>query len=960
MKIYAHSVDPKKYPAFDKRPNRVVTREALGDEIQFTSARYFPHTLDYKQLLDIDKTIKQYTEDYDIGKGFWLNWTTKYADNFPELVEKIAAAGAYLYGFWGIAPGIREDQNLRDYGYFSIPKEWHGLMQEVLGDHFLGYDIGETDGWYIGGYVSREDNAAGPKTRLGQYKAFEEYFEEIADNFYNKCTILCALTTVHYFARQGYAMMLNCESAQSLPNPQMWYGFLRGASKQYGILCGGNVSVWNRWGYKTYESSGGTAPTARGPEEGTSLSLMKRLMYTEYMYGCEMFGFEQTWFTDDNEEMYRKKLPSSTENVPIFGKLSPLGHINQYANRLIKKIGRPGVMYTPVAVVADAFTGWLPPRHLYTRKLYQAWGNIPYAAGDWQMNALFNMLYPGYADAGFYQDERGFLSATPYGEITDVLLSDVSGAVLGRYDTALVVNGTHLTYELYDKLRTFVENGGHTVVFADTVAQYEAALKQYDKDYTAFFGISRLGDWVEMGGAAVTYGGQVYPADGLRVLSAQLTADAQVVAAAGEQPVIITTPHGEGSVTVILAQDGLQEKDTLTDLTNTVEMSVGIPYDFAAFIKAYLGDLFTPYTLVKTSNEALQYVVTVKDEKTLRVLVNNNTSTAQAYDLLGDIAAVKEISLADGSPEMVGYYPMNHTVDNDTVLGKGSHTIPALDVQLFEVTLKKPLTLADEVNPAAPARKCGVKMPADVRSVKDFLLENPTFDQYFDTVLVDGEYFERASEEQVQRDARYLRLKNVKVSVDLTSLCNHFPDFNFETVFPEWQEKSYKRLDTILDRLFLCPADTVFVTLTRNGTSTVDALKEDLKAVWTHVQRRCKAYGVRTAFINRPVLLSTDKMLELAAQVPELDWALNVGGALCGGADLQELAQRAPAAVVLNAPVKDVMGQLYNSAATLYDSPYGEDNRHVVQTTDGDVYLGGTYANWNEIYADYKLIFGEE
>ena len=239
-------------------------------------------------------------------------------------------------------------------------------------------------------------------------------------------------------------------------------------------------------------------------------------------------------------------------------------------------------------------------------------------------------------------------------------------------------------------------------------------------------------------------------------------------------------------------------------------------------------------------------------------------------------------------------------------------------------------------------------------------MENPTFDQYFDTVLVDGEYFERVSERQAQRDARYLRLKNVKVAVDLTSLCNHFPDFNFETAFPEWQEGSYQRLDTILDRLFLCPADTVFVTLTRNGTSTMDALKEDLKAFWAHVQRRCKAYGVRTAFINRPVLFSTDGMLELAAQVPELEWALNVGGAICADADAEELAQRGPAAVVLNAPVKDTVGQLYNSAAPLYNSPYGEINRRVVQATDGDVYLGGTYADWDEIYADYKLVFGEE
>ncbi|MBQ8752351.1 MAG: hypothetical protein IJZ13_04525 [Clostridia bacterium] len=928
----------------------MVTREALGDEIQFTSSRYIKHTLDYKQLLEIDETLRQYTEEYDIGKCFWLNWTTKLADNVDELVYKLAERGLYLHGFWGLAPGIREDPSLRDYGYFTIPEELHGLLQEVLGDHFLGYDIGETDGWYIGGYVSREDNAAGPKNRLAQYKSFANYFDGIARRYYDKITLLCALTTVHYFARQGYTMLLSCESAQSLPNPQMWYGFLRGASKQYGILCGGNVSVWNRWGYKTYESSGGTAPTARGPEEGTSPSLLRRLLYTEYMYGCEVLGFEQTWFTDDNEEMYRKKLPSSTENVPIFGKLSPLGHINQYANRLFKDIGRPGVLHTPVALVADAFCGWLPPRHLYTRKLYQAWGNIPYGSGDWQMNALFELLYPGYADAGFYQDERGFLSRTPYGEITDVLLSDVSGAVLERYELALLVNGTRLTYELYDKLCTFVEQGGHAVVFADTVDTYAATLKHFDKDALAFFGISR-------------FAGELTTADGVAVLTADLLPDAAVEVVEGGTPLIVTTRHGAGRVTVIMAKDGLVAGDTDTGITNTVEMSVSIPYDLAPFIKTWLDGQLATYPLVSTTNGALQCVVTVRDATTLRVLVNNNTSTAQAFDLVdgaATIATVELISLEDGSPSMVGYYPMNHTVDNATVLGSGSRTISALDVQLYEVTLRQPLELAGERNPAPRTGKTGVRMPVGCASIKDFLLETPTFDQYFDTLLVDGEYFERASEEQVERDARYLRLKGLRVSVDLTSLCNHFPDFNFETVYPEWQEQSYKRLDTVLDRFFRCPGDTVFVTLTRNGTSTMDALKADLQDFWAHVARRCKANGAQAAFLNRPILLKTETMLDLAAQVDGLAWALNVGGALCQDADPESLLSRAPAAVVLNAPVKDVLGQLYNSAAPLFISDYAAVNRQVAQATDAAVYLGSTYEKWDEIYADYRLVFGEE
>ncbi len=947
MSIYAHYVDPKKYPAFDKRQHHVVTQETLGDEIQFTSSRYIKHTLDYKQLLEIDETLKQYTEDYDIGKCFWLNWTTKLADNVDELIRKLAEKNLYLHGFWGLAPGIREDPSIRDYGYFAIPEELHQLLQAELGDHFLGYDIGETDGWYIGGYVSREDNAAGPKTRLGQYKAFEAYFEEIAHHFYDKMTILCALTTIHYFAREGYAMLLSCESAQSLPNPQMWYGFLRGASKQYGILCGGNVSVWNRWGYKTYESSGGTPPTARGAEIGTSLSLLKRLLYCEYMYNCEVLGFEQTWFTDDNEEMYRKKLPSSTENVPIYGKLSPLGHINQYANRLFKRIGRPGVMYTPVAIIADAFCGWLPPRHLYTRKLYQAWGNIPYGTGDWQMNALFELLYPGYADAGFYLDERGFLARTPYGEIADVLLSDVDRAVLSRYSMALLVSGTTLTYELYDKLQAFTAGGGHVVLFADTVQQAAEKLAKYDEKCTEFFGVKAFTGKTVAGGHTL--------------LTADL-GDVQVEAAIDGVPAIVTRDTGAGQVTLILAQDGLQVKDTAKDITNTVEQSVVMPYDFADFIKTYLDRCLTPYSLVKTSNGELQHIVTVKDEHTLRLLVVNNTYTAQAYDIESAVGgiSVEEISLEDGSREMVGFYPDGLTADNDTVGGSGSRVIPALGVQLFEITLADALSLAQESYPARQQRKTGVRMPADCPSIKDFLLETPSFDQYFDCVLVDGEYFERADKAQIEKDAAYLKLKDIKVSLDLTSLSNHFPGLAFEDAYPERREESYARLDAILDKFFCFHTESVFVTLIRSGAGTVDELKASLQKYWAYVVRRCEPHGTHVVFQNRPILFKTESMYNLAEAVPGVEMALHVGAALCAEADCDAvLSERDVKHLLLSAPVVDVLGQRYNSALPVAGSGFEAENVALVQkAAEATVYLGGTYADWDDIYADYKLVFG--
>lgn len=55
----------------------------------------------------------------------------------------------------------------------------------------------------------------------------------------------------HYFAHTGLYSLLGSESAQGLPNDQLYYSFLRGAAKQYGNLWWASASIFNRWGQKS-------------------------------------------------------------------------------------------------------------------------------------------------------------------------------------------------------------------------------------------------------------------------------------------------------------------------------------------------------------------------------------------------------------------------------------------------------------------------------------------------------------------------------------------------------------------------------------------------------------------------------------------------------------------------------------------------------------------------------------
>jgi len=66
----------------------------------------------------------------------------------------------------------------------------------------------------------------------------------------NHLSTVVSLCFGHYFLKECNQVLIGAETAQALPNSQIYNSFIRGAGKQYGILWFGNVSVFNRWGYK--------------------------------------------------------------------------------------------------------------------------------------------------------------------------------------------------------------------------------------------------------------------------------------------------------------------------------------------------------------------------------------------------------------------------------------------------------------------------------------------------------------------------------------------------------------------------------------------------------------------------------------------------------------------------------------------------------------------------------------
>ena len=329
IRIYSYPMDPRLHPDDNRRrvkPPDIIT---FNNRIQFMALRSLDG--DYKKLLD------QYTLKYGLGNIIWPSYPLIYRNDLPEVVQELKRRDLYLFDIWGFVPGSGPG------GYwqqFVVPDNTLELFEKELGDHWLGMDNGEQDGRYVGGYASQMHLSGGSKEE--QYLNFQNHFQGLTDRLGNKMATLVSLNFGHYFLKEGIYTMIGAETAQGLPNTQIYYSFIRGAGKQYGVPWFGNASVWNRWGWKNYS---GVTDYNGGDTRGTSLSLLKRLIYSHIMYNCVAVGFESSFLNDKDE-------------------LSPVGKIQQSANRWVSKNGNPGNLYTPVAVMLDFFSGWSFPRHL--------------------------------------------------------------------------------------------------------------------------------------------------------------------------------------------------------------------------------------------------------------------------------------------------------------------------------------------------------------------------------------------------------------------------------------------------------------------------------------------------------------------------------------------------------------------------------------------------------------------
>ena len=439
-------VVPEEHPRYAQSDPKPVTRATLGYELHCTGARSIdPNTLD------------QFHKHYDFGDVCWPHigicpQRRDYAKDedyraalarMEQQLEEVRRRGLYVFDIWGYVPF---DNNYPA----RIAPEHREILSRVMGDRFLGFDNGEQDGRYIGGY------AAGGKhtNRREGWDDFVRWDEQICRDSQNYMNATGSLNFSHYYGERD-CRTLGLETAQGLPSDTLMFAFLRGAGKQYGRLLTQATSIWNRFGYNIYSGrkTEGAGGYGYGPNKGCSLSLHKRLFLSSYLQGHSIVGSETSQFTAD-------QLPSGAPE------LSPLGRQHVELNAWFKKHPDRGVMFTPVALMLDFHNGWNMPRHLYRGDLYKIWGKFPYEKGDYLIDGLFRTIWPGYEDCSYLRNERGFLTPTPYGDIFDVITNRCPAEVLQQYTAIMLLGDVEMTPDVVQRLTDFVRGGGDLLLDA--------------------------------------------------------------------------------------------------------------------------------------------------------------------------------------------------------------------------------------------------------------------------------------------------------------------------------------------------------------------------------------------------------------------------------------------------------------------------------------------------------------
>ena len=804
LKLYPYLPDPSLNPDYERYAVRHPTLDVFGNTPQFATLRNIPTILNGSEL-NYKAIISRYCLNSSTTLGRMLyprRPSFFFVNNYADFINYLKSQGLYMttvHGFSPVSAGYRPPPKVLEY------------LEKTLGDRWLGISNGEQDGHYFDAFIGEEL----PKNtnHKGQYLHFRDYFTAMENILGPRMTTLLSDTYPHYEIKSGLYTLAGAETSQHGPNAQIRYSFIRGAGKQYGVLWFGNVSVYNRWGHKVYKTPSKTTSSdnlpmpnpklshkygdspqrnytckhtkafnlqtdGSGPTCGTSLNLMKRLMYAHIMYHSAYASFEDNWFYN------------AEPNV-----LSPIGLIQHNAYLWTMKFASLGTHVPTIALYLDFFNGWATPR-LKRGSEFHVWYNLPYMEGDYLSDGIFRVIYPSYQDASYFHNETGVSSPTPYGDALDVLLSDASSWVLKQYDTVIVSSNIDGGMEVEHNLNDYLTSGGNLILTAGNLAKLPMGSLTVTTNLNCKF--------VPSGSTVHIFTGEsMVEKYNMTVCDIDFPPNSTVLAWLEDHtPLAVQMPAANNGSLTVFATPFAISSDAVARPSSQEDVTLPSPYPLLDHAQTLLNNIFTNATLF-TSSANLSLVPTHTSKDQFYLLVSNPELREQPMKLLspqGKITSLEEIPLDQSEKGAEGYLPDGF--EGADIGHSTNTTIAGGDTRLFAVTLSSDLLhFLPKVQPKPRPIGVALHLRHIDHSIRYEVLLRPTFFQHYDSVVVDYSYLITKDDDFLKQESRWLKQQNLSVCVDASPSVNLFPTLRLTNDAPDLHNQTMQSLTRLLYKM---------------------------------------------------------------------------------------------------------------------------------------------------------------
>lgn len=936
LRLYPYRMDTRKHPDYNRYHVKSPDPSVFDNAMQFISLRDLS-TPDYKDWID------QWVFKDKLGNILWPAYPLIYQENLKEVVKEVKKKNLYLFDLWGYVPGSGPGGIWQQY---IIPDGVLDLFESELGNRWLGMDNGEQDGRYVGRFAPYVKPMN--ESRQRQYFNFQRHFQKMGDELGNKLSTLVSLNFGHYFLKEGTYTLIGAETAQGLPNSQVYYSFIRGAGKQYGVSWFGNASVWNRWGYKTYGHDATNIEEdygSGGPLKGTSLSLLKRLMYHHIFYNCVAAGFEGSMYYTDPKKGVRET------------KLSPIGKIQQEAVKWVEKNGDPGIMYTPIAVMTDFFSGWSFPRHLYTGDAYKVWGNLPYAKGDYLTDNVLDILYPGYQDASYYRNERGFVTPTPYGDMTDCLLSDAAQSVLNQYPVLVIGGELQPGIEINDKLEQYVLDGGHLIITAGSLKNLRNGIA----------GVKALDRLITTAAPVLYQQTSIEETSAYTLTELQYPATAYVIQRSGEHAAAVQQKAGKGKVTVVASPFAMPDAPAdILPIKVKEETPLAKPFPMLNHVKMLLADIFQSVQLFEVGKD-LNFITCVRNKDEYTILLSNDNWSQRDFNItskIGKIVSITELKMDVAEMKEIGYTPK--TVKE--AVGKNStKAVAGGNLRIFRVRISGADVEVQSEIPQKPNRTGSVLALHDIRDIKEEILSRPTFFAHYNSVLVDWRYLHKRDNTALQEEAKWISRQKLDISIDLSSGLNLYPDLRLVNNDSIRYGESMKVIKSVIDKMYLLGAKKLLLASHQDieNNITNDLQTSSMVATFQDISDYAAKAGIDIVLRASPgrVSGSVKNAVSLTKKVGRNNfrYAPSLALLLMNQQNLQQdlemLTQQGVKDFLISTGVKDIHHQLWSVNMPLSSVTDTKEIQNILrQFPNANFIMDALYDSYDNEYLDIKLM----